>query len=160
MGGKWTVKFSLRNTTTNMVWTSGSPNCVRKHFLAAKNWGEEMTNWGFCKVLISQNLFQTVLWLFFRLKSSQNVALMQYRIPIANEGFIFRVSMERNDDRKSWMKGQKHFLETRDLLYYYPSFIFWWRALVKLLRQKRCDTFVILFQLVMYWWQRRNVFSH
>jgi len=33
-----------------------------------------------------------------RLKSSQNVALMQYRIPLQNEGFVFRVSMERNPD--------------------------------------------------------------
>ena len=32
---------------------------------------------------------------------------MQYRIPVANEGFIFRVSMERNDDRKSlYVRGQ------------------------------------------------------
>ena len=36
----------------------------------------------------------------FRLRSSQNVALIQYRIPRNSQGFIFRVSYETNDDRK------------------------------------------------------------
>ena len=39
--------------------------------------------------------------IFCRLKSSQNVALMQYLIPVVNQGFVFRVSMEGNDGRKS-----------------------------------------------------------
>ncbi len=35
-----------------------------------------------------------------RLRSSQNVALLQYKIPQAGEGFVFTVSMEPNRDRK------------------------------------------------------------
>jgi len=34
----------------------------------------------------------------FRVRSTQNVALIQYRIPVDSQGFIFRVSFEPNDD--------------------------------------------------------------
>lgn len=34
----------------------------------------------------------------FRVRSTQNVALIQYRIPMDSQGFIFRVSFEANDD--------------------------------------------------------------
>ena len=42
---------------------------------------------------------------------------MQYRIPLQNEGFVFRVSMERNPDRKCNFfrqigDGQKYFSES------------------------------------------------
>merc|ERR1712141_649289 len=33
-----------------------------------------------------------------RLRSTQNVALIQYRIPVDSQGFVFRVSFETNDD--------------------------------------------------------------
>ena len=39
----------------------------------------------------------------FRLRSSQNVALIQYRIPRNSQGFIFRVSYATNDDRKYYL---------------------------------------------------------
>ena len=44
------------------------------------------------------NIYKPLL--FFRLRSSQNVALLQYRIPRAGEGFVFRVTMELTRDRK------------------------------------------------------------
>ena len=47
---------------------------------------------------------------------------MQYRIPVANEGFIFRVSMERNDDRKSLYDPLREGSSTSwNRICYYPS---------------------------------------
>ena len=49
------------------------------------------------------NFFHECQLFIFRLRSSQNVALIQYRIPRNSQGFIFRVSYATNDDRKYYL---------------------------------------------------------
>ena len=99
--GKWMATFFQVRRTTSTVWKKGWRKCVKKRFLTIKYLGkinQSINQWYY---YIFSNMFcEWMNCFYFRVRSTQNVALIQYRIPVDSQGFIFRVSFEPNDDRK------------------------------------------------------------